>query len=67
MAELLLEINSLSRSFGGLKAVDDVSFEVEAGSIKSVIGPNGARAPVHAGGRTGFLSTWWDTRTPITG
>lgn len=42
MADRLLEIRSLSRSFGGLKAVNDVSFTVQAGSIKSVIGPNGA-------------------------
>jgi len=32
----------LSRSFGGLKAVNDVSFSVQPGLIKSVIGPNGA-------------------------
>lgn len=42
MADLLLQIESLSRSFGGLKAVNDVSFTVHEGSIKSVIGPNGA-------------------------
>ncbi len=38
----LLEVNNLSRSFGGLKAVDAVSFEVEKNAIKAVIGPNGA-------------------------
>ncbi len=42
MADRLLEISNLSRSFGGLKAVNDVSFAVQAGLIKSVIGPNGA-------------------------
>jgi len=42
MADRLLEIRNLSRSFGGLKAVNDVSFTVQAGLIKSVIGPNGA-------------------------
>jgi branched-chain amino acid transport system ATP-binding protein len=42
MTDLLLEIRELSRSFGGLKAVNEVSFTVRAGSIKSVIGPNGA-------------------------
>jgi branched-chain amino acid transport system ATP-binding protein len=42
MTDSLLEIRELSRSFGGLKAVNDVSFTVPAGSIKSVIGPNGA-------------------------
>ena len=38
----LLEIENLSISFGGLKAVDDVSFTVEEGSVYAVIGPNGA-------------------------
>ena len=38
----LLEINNLNRSFGGLKAVNDVSFSVQADTIKAVIGPNGA-------------------------
>jgi branched-chain amino acid transport system ATP-binding protein len=37
-----LSVNNLSRSFGGLKAVDDVSFSVRQGLIKAVIGPNGA-------------------------
>ncbi|MDQ7774590.1 ABC transporter ATP-binding protein [Paracoccus aminovorans] len=38
----LLEIQGLGISFGGLKAVQDVSFKVEPGEIVSVIGPNGA-------------------------
>jgi len=38
----LLEVSSTNRSFGSLKAVDDVSFTVEAGSITALIGPNGA-------------------------
>jgi branched-chain amino acid transport system ATP-binding protein len=38
----LLEIDHVSKNFGGLRAVDDVSFEVEAGAIVSLIGPNGA-------------------------
>ena len=37
-----LQVEHLSMSFGGLKAVDDVSFEIEAGTIHSLIGPNGA-------------------------
>jgi branched-chain amino acid transport system ATP-binding protein len=36
------EVENLSISFGGLKAVDDVSFEVEKNSIFSIIGPNGS-------------------------
>lgn len=38
----LLEVNNLSKRFGGLQAVKDVSFGVEQGMIKAVIGPNGA-------------------------
>lgn len=38
----LLEVDGLSIEFGGLKAVDEVSFKVRPGEIVSVIGPNGA-------------------------
>lgn len=38
----LLEVQELHKNFGGLKAVQDVSFSVEQGAIKAVIGPNGA-------------------------
>jgi branched-chain amino acid transport system ATP-binding protein len=38
----LLSIDNLSKSFGGLMAVNEVSFDVEAGSIVGLIGPNGA-------------------------
>jgi branched-chain amino acid transport system ATP-binding protein len=38
----LLSVENVSRSFGGLKAVADVSLAVMAGEICSVIGPNGA-------------------------
>jgi branched-chain amino acid transport system permease protein len=38
----LLEVSNASRSFGSLKAVDDVSFTAEAGAITALIGPNGA-------------------------
>ncbi len=41
MAELL-QIDRLTRRFGGLLAVNDVSFSVREGEILSVIGPNGA-------------------------
>ena len=37
-----LQIDKLSRSFGGLVALSDVSFRVEPGSIHALIGPNGA-------------------------
>jgi branched-chain amino acid transport system ATP-binding protein len=38
----MLNLTALSKSFGGLKAVNKVSFEVKAGEILAVIGPNGA-------------------------
>ena len=38
----LLEIQNLNRRFGGLHAVNDISFSVKQGMIKAVIGPNGA-------------------------
>ena len=42
MTESLLNIRGLHRSFGGVHAVNDVSFQVTPGLIKAVIGPNGA-------------------------
>lgn len=38
----LLETRALSKHFGGLKAVDDVSLQVAEGHFHSIIGPNGA-------------------------
>ena len=38
----LLEVQHLSKSFGGIRAVNDVSFSIESGTITSLIGPNGA-------------------------
>ncbi len=38
----LLRVEGLSRSFGGLRAVDGVSFSVASGEILGIIGPNGA-------------------------
>jgi ABC-type branched-subunit amino acid transport system ATPase component/ABC-type branched-subunit amino acid transport system permease subunit len=40
--EVILEVRGLSKNFGGLKAVDDVSFKVRQGMILGIIGPNGA-------------------------
>ncbi|MBB3255929.1 branched-chain amino acid transport system permease protein [Paraburkholderia bannensis] len=40
--ELLLSVDKARKQFGGLVAVNDVSFEVKAGQIIGLIGPNGA-------------------------
>ncbi|MDR1884693.1 MAG: ABC transporter ATP-binding protein [Synergistaceae bacterium] len=42
MAHPLLEVSELSRSFGGICAVNSLSFRIEAGGITGLIGPNGA-------------------------
>ncbi len=42
MVDTMLEINKLDKYFGGLKALEKVSFSVENGIIKGLIGPNGA-------------------------
>jgi len=42
MSRPLLEIAELSKHFGGLRAVDGVSFRIEAGEILGLLGPNGA-------------------------
>jgi branched-chain amino acid transport system ATP-binding protein len=38
----LLEVQRVSKSFGGVRALDDVTLEVEAGQLVGLIGPNGA-------------------------
>jgi branched-chain amino acid transport system ATP-binding protein len=50
-----LKIKELSKSFGGLKAVHDVSFEVEQGEILGLIGPNGSGKTTTMNLLTGFL------------
>jgi branched-chain amino acid transport system ATP-binding protein len=42
MDEPILKVNAVTKCFGGLTAVNDVSFQVEAGNIVGLIGPNGA-------------------------
>ncbi len=40
--EALLTVENVSLSFGGVRAVNDVSFDIRKGEIRAIIGPNGA-------------------------
>ena len=40
--DAILKVENLVKSFGGVAAVNDCSFEVRRGSITGLIGPNGA-------------------------
>ena len=42
MAEIVLQTNGISKSFGALKASDNISLDLRAGEIHALIGPNGA-------------------------
>jgi branched-chain amino acid transport system ATP-binding protein len=42
VAEPVLEVTGVRKAFGGVHAVDDVSFALSAGEIRALIGPNGA-------------------------
>ena len=51
----MLELRNLHRRFGGITAVDDISFAVASGQIVSLIGPNGAGKSTCFNLVTGFL------------
>ncbi len=55
MAETLLELQGVSKSFGGLKAVQQVSMRVPAASLTALIGPNGAGKTTLFALMSGFL------------
>jgi branched-chain amino acid transport system ATP-binding protein len=52
----LLEVKNLSVRFGGLLAIEDLSFEVREGEVLSLIGPNGAGKTTAFNAITGYLA-----------
>lgn len=50
-----LKVEGLSKSFGGLKAINNVDFHVEEGEILGIIGPNGSGKTTSLNLLTGFL------------
>src|SRR6201987_1467793 len=42
VGDVVLSVENVSLSFGGVKAVSDVSFDIRKGEIRAIIGPNGA-------------------------
>jgi len=57
---VLLEIAALNKSFGGIRATDDVNLSVETGEVHAIIGPNGA-------GKTTLVSQLSGGLTPDSG
>jgi branched-chain amino acid transport system ATP-binding protein len=53
--EALIRVQNLSKSFGGVKATKDVSFEIKRGEILGVIGPNGSGKTTLVNLITGFV------------
>jgi branched-chain amino acid transport system ATP-binding protein len=60
MTSIILETHNLRKAFGALVAVDDVSIQVQEGTIHSIIGPNGA-------GKTTFFNLLSGTIEPTAG
>lgn len=52
----LLEVRTLGKAFGGMVAIDGLSFQVSPGAIQAVIGPNGAGKTTLYNVVTGFLA-----------
>ncbi|PUE37517.1 ATP-binding cassette domain-containing protein [Limnohabitans sp. Hippo4] len=56
MGDLVLKVDKIRKQFGGLTAVNDISFDIHAGRIVGLIGPNGAGKSTTFNLITGVLS-----------
>lgn len=66
-SDFILKVQGLSKSFGGLKALQEVDMQVRAGEFHAIIGPNGAGKSTFFNTLTGFLQAdqgeiWFDGR-----
>ena len=52
----MIRVEHLSKTFSGLKAVNDVTFEIQEGKISGMIGPNGAGKTTTFNMISGFLN-----------
>ncbi len=60
MGEPVIEVRNFSKSYGSVRAVSDVSFEVSRGSVFGLVGPNGA-------GKSTLIESIEGLRTPSSG
>ena len=60
IGEVMLDVKNISLSFGGVKALTDISFNVREHEIRAIIGPNGA-------GKTSFFNLLSGVRQPTRG
>ncbi|QCO57727.1 ABC transporter ATP-binding protein (plasmid) [Pseudorhodobacter turbinis] len=56
MAETILEVRNLHKSFGGVQAIRDLSFSVSAGEVMGLIGPNGSGKSTTVNSLAGLFS-----------
>ena len=45
---VLMEMRNTTLRFGGVVAIEDISFDIRQGEIRAIIGPNGAGKIIHA-------------------
>jgi len=59
----MVEVKNLTKFYGSIKAVDDISFTVETGEVLGFLGPNGAGKSTTMNMITGYLSSTSGTVT----